>query len=65
MCIACAEFIKGTLKFDEFKRALRETTREDSDHLAQVAQKLGQPGLGLDSAQGSDQELRDKLKTGK
>ena len=36
MCVACIEFIKSNLTLKEFQTALREVTRTDGDHLAEV-----------------------------
>ena len=63
MCIACTEFLKGSLKWDEFQRALSETTRDDPEHLAEVNRALGENSpKGPASDQDLRQKLRDKLK---
>jgi hypothetical protein len=51
MCVACLEFIKGTLTLKEFQSALRETTMEDERHLLEVERKLqGSPRGDADAA---------------
>jgi len=40
MCVACREFIKQKLTFQEFKSALWETTREDETHLEELERLL-------------------------
>jgi hypothetical protein len=55
MCVACIEFIKGTLNVTEFKSALRETTMEDAAHLIEVERAMS-------SGSNDAEELRKKLK---
>ena len=60
MCVACAEFIKGTLTFKEFNSALRETTREDEAHLGEVERVLQGLGNDTDLARQKLRELNPK-----
>jgi hypothetical protein len=60
MCVACIEYIKGTLTGNEFKSALRETTREDNAHADAVSKILedasAQPDEIKKRLQGLEQE---------
>ncbi len=59
MCVACAEFIKGRLKLNEFKNALKETTRENLEHLREVNETVQEASSG---GQIDTDRLREKLR---
>ena len=61
MCVACIEFIKGTLNVSEFKSALRETTQNDERHLSEVSEVIGK-GFGSGASKAEAEALREKLK---
>ena len=58
MCLACLEYIKGNLRLNEFKSALREFAQEQStkDHAEQL-QTL------IYDHQDSEDSLKQKIKS--
>ena len=54
MCVACIEYTKNKMTTNELKSALRETTRSDSGHQAEV-EKLIRENENPD-------DLKDKLR---
>lgn len=57
MCAACIEYTKDTLKLNEFKSALRETTREDAAHLREVEHLIQESGADEQKLKKSLREL--------
>lgn len=55
MCLACLEYIKGNLKLNEFKSALRETVRDDESGHAEQLQTL------IYDHDGDEDSLKDKV----
>lgn len=56
MCMACLEYIKGNLKLNEFKSALRESALEGKkDHVEEVQTIL------YDHPNATDEELKAKI----
>ena len=60
MCVACIEFIKGTLTPKEFRSALKETTRDDESHLREVERTLGRDDSDADTLRQKLRESRAK-----
>jgi hypothetical protein len=59
MCVACIEFIKGTLTTQEFKSALRESTRDDQNHFNEVEVAISSGSVAADNGEALRKKLKD------